>query len=438
MTETDVLILGAGAAGLMCAIHAGRRGRRVLLLEHADRPGKKILISGGGRCNFTNIHARPENYISANPHFARSALARYTPQDFIDLVDSHGIPWYEKTLGQLFCDRSAHDILNLLLADCAAANVRIQLSTRVLSVVQTSASPARFRVETSLGPVLANSVVIATGGLSIPKMGATSFGYDIARQFNHPIVEPRPALVPFVLSPEDQSRLCDLSGLSAEVIATVASQESALSGAGKSIRKSRTPPPAFREKFLITHRGLSGPAILQISSYWQPGQSIELNLAPTHPPASGSAPRATSGDPATQSTAPIFASLAEHHVRRDLSAAAYQLRAILPQRLATRWLELHALSAGASPQGPLSNAALASLDRELHAWRITPAGTEGYAKAEVTAGGVSTDALHGRTLESRITPGLYFIGEVVDVTGWLGGYNFQWAWASGYAAGQSV
>jgi hypothetical protein len=416
MTETDVLILGAGAAGLMCAIYAGRRGRRVLVLEHADRPGKKILISGGGRCNFTNIHARPENFISANPHFARSALARYTPHDFLALVESHRIPWHEKTLGQLFCDRSAHDILNLLLAECAAANARIQLSSRILSVAQTSTPPARFRVETSAGPILAQSVVIATGGLSIPKMGATAFGYDIARQFNHPIVEPRPALVPFVLSPEDQSCWCDLSGLSAEVIATVA--PSLQSGAGKSTRKPRSAPPAFREKMLITHRGFSGPAILQISSYWQPGQSIELNLAPSFAPLD------------------IFAPLAKPRALRDLSAAAHQLRAVLPQRLATRWLEVRAPNA--DPQDPLSNATLAALDRDLHAWRITPAGTEGFTKAEVTAGGVSTDALDAHNFESRLTPGLYFIGEVVDVTGWLGGYNFQWAWASEVSAGQSA
>jgi predicted Rossmann fold flavoprotein len=413
MTETDVLILGAGAAGLMCAIYAGRRGRRVLVLEHADRPGKKILISGGGRCNFTNIHARPENFISGNPHFARSALARYTPHDFLALVESHRIPWHEKTLGQLFCDRSAHDILNLLLAECSAANARVQLSSRILSVAQTSTPPARFRVETSAGPILTQSLVIATGGLSIPKMGTTSFGYDIARQFNHPIVEPRPALVPFVLSAEDQARWCDLSGLSAEVTATISN------GAGKTARgrKPRSAPPAFREKMLITHRGLSGPAILQISSYWHPGESIELDLAPAQS---------------------VFADLTEPRARRDLSAAANTLRPILSARLASRWLELHAPAAHANPQAPLSNATLAALDSDLHAWRITPAGTEGFAKAEVTAGGVSTDALDARTLESRLTPGLYFIGEVVDVTGWLGGYNFQWAWASGVAAGNSV
>jgi len=436
MTETDVLILGAGAAGLMCAIYAGRRGRRVLVLEHADRPGKKILISGGGRCNFTNTHARAENYISANPHFARSALARYTLHDFLTLVESHCIPWHEKTLGQLFCDRSAHDILNLLLAECTAVNAGIQLAIRVLSISQASAHRARFHVETSGGSIRAQSVVIATGGLSIPKMGATSFGYDIARQFNHSIVEPRPALVPFILSAEDQARWCDLAGLSAEVIATV--PQAASTGAGKSKREHRSSPPAFREKMLITHRGLSGPAILQISSYWQPGESIELNLAPTHPRTLGRARLATSGDIPLATGEPLFARLATPRARRDLAAAAHELRAILPARFATRWIELQAPAARSSPQGPLANAALAALDRNLHAWRITPAGTEGFAKAEVTAGGVSTEALDARTLESRLIPGLYFIGEVVDVTGWLGGYNFQWAWASGVAAGQSA
>ena len=452
MTETDVLILGAGAAGLMCAIYAGRRGRRVLVLEHADRPGKKILISGGGRCNFTNIHARPENYISANPHFARSALARYTPQDFLALVESHRIPWHEKTLGQLFCDRSAHDILNLLLAECAAVNARIQLSTRILSVAETapaaafclsSRSPAnasafRFSVETSSGLIRAQSVVVATGGLSIPKMGATSLGYDIARNFNHPIVEPRPALVPLVLSAEDQARLCDLSGLSTEVIASI-SGDPPVAGAGKRPgRKARTAPPAFRESMLITHRGLSGPAILQISSYWQPGQAIELNLAPTYPAALGTSLRPASGESAQSAAEPVFAALAEPRARRDLTAAAHELRRILPARLASRWLELALPTAQTSPQAPLSNATLAALDHDLHAWRLKPAGTEGFAKAEVTAGGVSTDALDARTLESRLTPGLYFIGEVVDVTGWLGGYNFQWAWASGVAAGETA
>jgi hypothetical protein len=469
MTEVDVLILGAGAAGLMCAIQAGRRGRRVLVVELADRPGKKILISGGGRCNFTNRDATAANFLSANPHFAKSALARYTPQDFLALVDKHRIPWHEKTLGQLFCDRSAHDILNLLLAECADANARIQLSTQILSVAALSSpgapvlssrsapvlssrsapvlssrsapvlssrsapvlssrsapvlssrsapvlssrsgaegSASRFRVETSTGPIAANSIVVATGGLSIPKMGATSFGYDLARQFGLAIVEPRPALVPLVFSPEDQAAWCDLTGLSASVVASA------------STLKNRKPTRvAFKENMLITHRGLSGPAILQISSYWRPGEPIELDLAPGH-----------------NITGPLLATIAGRPARRDYAAVSLALRTALPQRLSDRWLRLHPPVAKAAEP---TNAALADFERQLHTWRILPAGTEGFAKAEVTAGGVSTDELDARTLESRRVPGLYFIGEVVDVTGWLGGYNFQWAWASGYSAGQSA
>src|ERR1039457_6024137 len=274
MTEVDVLILGAGAAGLMCAIEAGRRGRRTLVLEHADRPGKKILISGGGRCNFTNINAAPENFLSANPHFAKSALARFTPQDFLALVEKHRIPWHEKTLGQLFCDRSAHDILNLLLAECAEAGVRVQPGTRILSVFRTYSSAARFRVETSAGSFAAASLVVATGGLSIPKLGATSLGYDLAGQFGLALVEPRPALVPLVFNPQDKSAWCDLAGLSAEVIASTAATSD------RANAKPKTARSTFHEKMLITHRGLSGPAILQISSYWRPAEPIELDLAP--------------------------------------------------------------------------------------------------------------------------------------------------------------
>ena len=377
------------------------------MLEHADRAGKKILISGGGRCNFTNINARAENFFSANPHFAKSALARYTPSDFLALVEKHRIPWHEKTLGQLFCDRSAHDILNMLLAECADANVRIQLSTRILSVAQTSVSPARFVVETSTGPISATSLVVATGGLSIPKMGATSFGYDLARQFGHTIVDTRPALVPLVFNPQDQADWCDLAGLSAGIVASTATL------------KGRKPARiAFRENMLITHRGLSGPAILQISSYWQPGQTIEIDLAPDR-----------------DITSPLLSTASSRPPRRDHAALSLALRSALPQRLSDRWLRLHAPETKASEP---TNLALAEFERQLHSWRVLPAGTEGYAKAEVTAGGVDTDFLDARTLESRIVPGLYFIGEVVDVTGWLGGYNFQWAWASGFSAGQSA
>jgi predicted Rossmann fold flavoprotein len=416
MTEIDVLILGAGAAGLMCAIEAGRRGRRTLVLEHADRPGKKILISGGGRSNFTNLHATPENFLSANPHFAKSALARFTPRDFIALVEKHAIPYHEKTLGQLFCDRSAHDILNMLLRECADANARIQLSTRILSVAHID---NKFRVETSAGTITAASLVVATGGLSIPKMGATSFGYDLARQFGHPIVETRPGLVPLVFNPEDQSDWCDLAGISAEVIATAPAQQS---------RKKRSAKAAaFREKMLITHRGLSGPAILQISSYWRPGEPISLNLNPGSPTPTDSTPLR------------IFAHLTHPDARRDLASTAQELRAIVPGRFADRWRALHARSHPADAQSrALPNTTLAAMERQLHDWRIFPAGTEGYDKAEVTTGGVDTNSLDARTMQSLLVPSLYFIGEVVDVTGWLGGYNFQWAWASAVAAGQSA
>jgi predicted Rossmann fold flavoprotein len=423
MTEVDVLILGAGAAGLMCAIEAGRRGRRTLVLEHADRPGKKILISGGGRCNFTNLNATPENFRCANPHFAKSALARFTPRDFLALVEKHRVPYHEKTLGQLFCDRSAHDILNLLLAECADAKAHIQLSTRIVSVAYTD---SRFRVDTSTGTITTASLVVATGGLSIPKMGATSFGYDLATQFGHAIVSTRPGLVPLVFGPQDQADWCPLAGISAEVLVTLPT-DSVSGGASAKPRRARS-APAFREKMLITHRGLSGPAILQISSYWQPGAAIALDLAPDFPP-----PTADPGG------LRIFAELAQPDARRDLAAASLALRTIVPHRLADRWRSLRARDNPSEAESrALSNTTLAEMERELHAWRIVPAGTEGYAKAEVTTGGVDTDSLDARTMQSRIVPGLYFIGEVVDVTGWLGGYNFQWAWASGVAAGQAA
>src|ERR1035437_299468 len=385
MTEVDVLILGAGAAGLMCAIEAGRRGRRVLVLEHADRPGKKILISGGGRCNFTNRDAAPENFLSANPHFAKSALARFTPQDFIDMVEKHRIPYHEKTLGQLFCDRSAHDILNMLLRECTDASVRIQLATRILSVAhvdgssfrsgsglsshstlglsfrreaEESASRApRFRVETSAGPITAASLVVATGGLSIPKMGATSFGYDLARQFGHAIVETRPGLVPLVFNPDDQARWGDLTGLSTEVSVSTAAPPAA---------KSKRARSTFREKMLITHRGLSGPAILQVSSFWRPGEPIELDLAPSFAPPVGSDSAGTHGEAER-----IFDPLLAPNARRDLPAAALALRSALPARLADRWLAVHSPAIRLNAQlFALPNSALAVMERQLHAWRI--------------------------------------------------------------------
>ena len=383
----DALILGGGAAGLMCAIEAGKRGRRVAVLEHADRLGKKILISGGGRCNFTNLNCGPENFLSSNPHFATSALARYAPADFIALVEKHGIPYHEKTLGQLFCDHSAHDILAMLEAECHANGVTIFLNTRVQEVQRRTgfvlhATNAEFRA-----PVL----VVATGGLSIPKMGATSLGYDLARQFGLAIREPWPGLTPLSLSPEDCSRYCDLAGVSLEVIASCGRQR-------------------FREKMLITHRGLSGPAILQVSSYWEKPQPILVDLAPDHE---------------------LTAAFRDPKTPRTVSTLRMELRKLLSDRFANRWLDFHAPASW-------TNQALADLEKQAHAWPILPAGTEGYEKAEVTAGGVNTDELSAKTMESRKVPGLFFIGEVVDVTGHLGGFNFQWAWASGAAAGRAL
>ncbi len=385
--DFDVIVLGGGAAGLMCAIEAGKRGRRVAVLEHTERVGKKILISGGGRCNFTNLHCRPENFLSANPHFCKSALARYTPADFIELVRKHGIPYHEKKLGQLFCDGSAREIVSMLERECADAGVTIFTNTKVSEVrnsggFQINAGDDKFRVP---------ALVIATGGLSIPKIGATSFGYDIARQFGLRVEPCRPALVPLLWDADHQQNYGDLAGVSAEVAASADGQ-------------------SFREKMLFTHRGLSGPAILQVSSFWRQGSAITLDLTPGLDP-----------------LAPVRAS-ASH---RDVAAIRSALRSMLPIRFADRWLELHA------PQR-LTNAALDELAAALHHWAITPAGTEGYEKAEVTAGGVDTAELSAKTMEARKVPGLYFIGEVVDVTGHLGGFNFQWAWASGFAAGQAV
>jgi predicted Rossmann fold flavoprotein len=377
----------------MCAIEAGRRGRRVVVLDHADKIGKKILISGGGRCNFTNVNARAENFLSANPHFAKSALARFTPADVIALVEKHGIKYHEKTLGQLFCDRSAQDIVTMLERECKDVGVRILAGTTIHSVALSNGA-ARFLLETSADTIHAASVVVATGGLSIPKMGATNFGYQLAEQFGLTIIPCRPALVPLVFNPEDTARWCDLSGVSTEVIAAADAKR----------------PTRFREKMLITHRGLSGPAILQASSYWHPGRAVELDLAP-----------------GITLTEPLLAK----NARRDSASALAALRAALPTRMAERWLELN-------PPADWTNASLAKFEANLHAWRITPAGTEGYGKAEVTAGGVDTAELDAKTMESRKIPGLYFIGEVVDVTGWLGGYNFQWAWASGASAGRAV
>ena len=383
----DALILGGGAAGLMCAIEAGKRGRRVAVLEHADRLGKKILISGGGRCNFTNLHCRAEHFLSSNPHFPKSALARYTPADFIALVEKHGIAYHEKTLGQLFCNGSAREIVEMLEQECRAAEASILLNANIRKVSRVQ----EFVVRTVDAEFHAPAVVVATGGLSIPKMGATSFGYDLARQFGLTIRPPRPGLVPLLLGAEDRPRYCDLAGVSAAVVAGCNGQQ-------------------FQEKMLITHRGLSGPAILQISSYWEKPHAVEIDLAPG------------------RRVSDVFC---DPRVPRNCSTLRSRLRQDLPARLADRWLELHAPAAW-------TNAALSDFERQVHAWSISPTGTEGFEKAEVTVGGIDTDELSAKTMECRKVPGLYFIGEVVDVTGHLGGFNFQWAWASGAAAGRAL
>lgn len=390
VADYDALILGAGAAGMMCASVAGQRGRRVLLIDHAGAPGKKILISGGGRCNFTNIGTVADRFLSANPHFAKSALGRYTPADFIAMVDRHGITWHEKTLGQLFCDGSARQIVAMLQDECDRGGVEMALGQPVRDV---SHADARFSVTFGNRRVSAPSLVIATGGPSIPKMGATGFAYDLARQFGLKVVEPRPALVPLTLG-ADQALFQALSGVATDVVA-------------------RCGKAAFREAALFTHRGLSGPAILQISSYWRHGQPIGVDFLPGQPPdwlvtAKRDRPRAT--------------------LRSTLAA-------LLPARLAD------ALAARLSVEGELANLTdrrLADVGRALGHWSFEPNGTEGFAKAEVTIGGIATNGLSSQTMAARHMPGLFAIGEAVDVTGWLGGYNFQWAWASGWAAGMAV
>jgi predicted Rossmann fold flavoprotein len=394
----DVIILGAGAAGLMCAIEAGKRGRRVLVLERADRIGKKILISGGGRCNFTNLHASPENFFSANRHFAKSALARYTPADFVRLVEKHRIPYHEKKLGQLFCDRAASDITAMLEQECRDAGVEIRVNTKVSEVRKNKGhkddlhETDQFTVQAEDASFGAPRLVVATGGLSIPKIGATSFGYDLARQFGLRIEPPRAALVPLVFSERDCKRWCDLAGVSTEVIAS-----------------TRSTKQTFRENMLFTHRGISGPAILQISSYWDGKEPIHLDLAPDR-----------------DLTADLRA-----RGHRDESSWKLLLREVLPRRFADRWLETYPLAGN-------SDRVLADAERQLHAWEVEPEGIEGYGKAEVTAGGVDTGELSAKTMESKKVSGLFFIGEVVDVTGQLGGFNFQWAWASGFCAGQAM
>lgn len=394
MHKTHVLILGGGAAGLFCALHAAKRGREVIILEQAEKVGKKILISGGGRCNFTNLSARAENYLSQNPHFCKSALARYTPQDFLALVEQHGITWHEKKLGQLFCDTSSRDIVQMLEQECDHAGVRICTNAHITSVEKKEST---FAVQTNIGVYTADSLVVATGGPSIPKMGATDFGYKLARQFGLSIIEPRPALVPLTFDAEEFAPYTSLSGVSLDALVSCNNA-------------------SFRENILFTHRGLSGPAILQISSYWRKGDSIAIDLSP-----------------GVDLTAEL---LARHSSKMEMKNVLAQF---LPKRFCDVWCDAHAQYI--PPNKSLvqfKHKEIEDIAQQLQHWELHPIGSEGFAKAEVTAGGVDTNELSSKTMEARRVPGLYFIGEVVDVTGWLGGYNFQWAWSSGFAAGQVV
>jgi predicted Rossmann fold flavoprotein len=388
----DVVIIGAGAAGLMCAMTAAARGRKVLLVDHSNKAGKKILMSGGGRCNFTNMYTDPANFSSQNPHFCKSALARYTPWDFIALVNRHGVPYHEKKLGQLFCDNKSKDILNLLLDECRQAGVELHVNTSVQQIEKTEVG---YRLSTDLGPIAAPSLVIATGGLSIPTLGATGFGYEIARQFGHTVLPTRAGLVPFTADGRLKELCTELTGTSVACVAR---------GNGQS----------FRENLLFTHRGLSGPAILQISSFWHPGEAVEINLLPDH-----DALEWLRGQQSARPDSELKTVLGEVFTKKMASL------------LADGWL-------ASKPMKQYTPAELRDVADQLSAWRVVPAGTEGYRTAEVTLGGVDTRDVSSKTMESRKSPGLYFIGEVLDVTGHLGGFNFQWAWASGYAAGQVV
>jgi len=392
LRSVDVIVLGAGAAGLMAAIEAGRRGRSVLVLEKAAKPAEKIRISGGGRCNFTNLHASPANYLSNNPRFCVSALKRFTQRDFLARVEAAGIAWHEKTLGQLFCDGSSQQIIDMLLADCAAAGVAIETETDTTAVEKRG---ARFHVTTNKGTCDCASLVVATGGPSIPKMGATGFAYDIARQFGLKVVPPRPALVPFTFDPLVLENLKLLSGVSTEAVVSCGRV-------------------SFREALLFTHRGLSGPAILQISSYWRPGDEIVIDLLPDRD---------------------AFEALKRARGEKPKQEVQTFLSELLPRRLA---IMLCAEAGLAGRLADLSDKKLRALADLVNRWRLKPGGTEGYRTAEVTAGGVDTDEISSKTFEARKVPGLYLIGECLDVTGWLGGYNFQWAWSSGHAAGQAV
>ena len=389
----DVIVIGGGAAGLMCAIVAGRRGRRVRVLDHANRVGKKILMSGGGRCNFTNLDVGPDHYICANPHFAKSALARYTPWDFIALVEKHGIAYHEKERGQLFCDLSSKLIVRMLLDECTEAGVEVRTGCDIGEVTR---SDAEFHVQTSQGAMTCPSLVVASGGLSIPRMGATGFGYDLARRFGHEVRSTRAGLVPLTLSGKHLSDYADLAGVAVPEV------------------EARSERKGFRAGLLFTHRGLSGPAILQVSSYWESGEPVHIDFLPDR-------------------DAPDWLhAQRQAHPDRELKTA---LSDALPRRLAQRLCDL---DFGHHPLRRYGEAELLRIGRRLHDWPIIASGSEGYRTAEVTLGGVDTDGLSSKTMQSRSVPGLYFIGEVVDVTGWLGGYNFQWAWASGHAAGMAI
>jgi predicted Rossmann fold flavoprotein len=391
MKSYDVIVLGAGAAGLMCAMQAGAKGRRVLLLDHADEAGAKILISGGGRCNFTNLDCAPDRFLSANPHFVKSALSRYTQRDFVGLVERHRIAYHERTLGQLFCIGSAREIVAMFLAECAAARVDIRTGTKITDV----AHGGEFRVATDRGMFDARSLVLATGGKSIPKIGATGFAYDVARRFGLAVVEPRPGLVPLTFEGASLDFCRGLSGISTDSVV--------------SFGKRR-----FREALLFTHRGLSGPAILQISSYWKPGEPLVIDMLPD-------------------------VDLAAVLLDRKRSRPKAEAHTILAEFLPARLSQAIAREAGIEGvMGGQSDKTLAALAQRVKAWRVLPSGTEGFAKAEVTVGGIDTACLSSQTMEARTMPGLHAIGEAVDVTGWLGGYNFQWAWSSGWVAGQAI
>ncbi|HEY8218477.1 MAG TPA: NAD(P)/FAD-dependent oxidoreductase [Methylobacter sp.] len=390
MTDTDVIIIGAGASGLMCAIEAGKRGRKVLVLDHANKAGKKILMSGGGRCNFTNYSIEPNNYISHNPHFCKSALSRYTQWDFLALVGRYRIPFHERDHGQLFCDESAKDILDMLLAECGKAGVVVRLNTRIDSVERLA---DKFHIKTGGDSFTCQSLVVATGGLSIPKMGATPLGYKIAEQFGIKVLPTRAGLVPFTLQPEDKERFSALSGIAVPCVVSNKRQ-------------------SFSENVLFTHRGLSGPAILQISSYWRAGEEIVINLLPQ---------------------VSLDAELKSRRQQKVKNKLKTILEGHLPKRLISALLPEDLLDLSMQD---LSDKQVRQVADRLHNWTIKPNGTEGYRTAEVTSGGVDCDAISSKTMESKQVQGLYFIGEVLDVTGWLGGYNFQWAWSSAWCAGQ--